>query len=69
VTTYRIERSDDTPTASIPVPNATRRRQLSRLPEPRAVAETVAVPAADPVLTQIQTILAARGFTRVRSTA
>jgi peptidoglycan hydrolase-like protein with peptidoglycan-binding domain len=63
VTTYRIERSDDTPTASIPVPNATPAPAI--VPAARAapaVAETVAVPAADPVLTQIQTILAGKGL-------
>lgn len=60
VTTYRIERSDDTPTASIPVPNAAPAPAIA--PAAPAVAETVAVPAADPVLTQIQTILAGKGL-------
>jgi peptidoglycan hydrolase-like protein with peptidoglycan-binding domain len=63
VTTYRIERSDDTPTASIPVPNATPAPAIvPAAPAAPAVAETVAVPAADPVLTQIQTILAGKGL-------
>lgn len=57
VTTYRIERSDNTPTASIPVPNA--------VPAP-AVADSVvaAAPAsaADPVLARMQTILAEKGL-------
>lgn len=57
VTTYRIERSDNTPTASIPVPNA--------VPAP-AVADSVAAAApasaADPVLVRMQTILAEKGL-------
>lgn len=51
VTTYRIERSDQTPTASIPVPNVT----------PAAV-ETVAKTASDPTLARIQAILAEKGL-------
>lgn len=65
VTTFRIERSDETPTASIPVPNVA--------PAPVAVAAPVAAPvpaapaaqapaAADPVLARIQEILAASGL-------
>lgn len=59
VTTYRIERSDDTPTASIPVPNAA--------PAPSAVKTSAAVdvetaPASDPVLVRIQAILAEKGL-------
>lgn len=57
VTTYRIERSDDTPTASIPVPNVT-----PAVATPGIAAESAATPAADPVLSQIQTILAASGL-------
>lgn len=59
VTTYRIERSDNTPTASIPVPNA--------VPAP-AVADSVAAAApapasaADPVLVRMQAILAEKGL-------
>lgn len=57
VTTYRIERSDNTPTASIPVPNA--------VPAP-AVAESVAeaapASASDPVLARMQAILAEKGL-------
>jgi len=56
VTTYRIERSDETPTASIPVPNAAPAPAL-----PQVAAET-AGPASDPILSQIQTILAAKGL-------
>jgi len=57
VTTYRIERSDDTPTASIPVPNAAPAPAM-----PQIAPETAAGPASDPVLAQIQTILAAKGL-------
>jgi peptidoglycan hydrolase-like protein with peptidoglycan-binding domain len=57
VTTFRIERSDDTPTASIPVPNIA--PATIPAPEPRA-AERPAK--ADPVLIRIQEILAARGL-------
>ncbi|SOE17492.1 peptidoglycan hydrolase-like protein with peptidoglycan-binding domain [Hoeflea halophila] len=56
VTTYRIERSDETPTASIPVPNP---------PAPAAPAvtpEVSATPASDRVLTRIQTVLAEKGL-------
>jgi len=53
VTTYRIERNDETPTASIPVPNE---------PQVSAPVETAARPAADPVLTRIQTILNEQGL-------
>lgn len=63
VTTYRIERSDDTPTASIPVPNADPAPAIApAAPATPAVAETPAPPVADPVLTQIQTILAGKGL-------
>ena len=57
VTTYRIERSDNTPTASIPVPNA--------VPAPAvadSVAEAAPASAADPVLVRMQTILAEKGL-------
>lgn len=57
VTTYRIERSDNTPTASIPVPNA--------VPAPAvadSVAEAAPASAADPVLVRMQTILAKKGL-------
>ncbi|MGJ8570643.1 MAG: peptidoglycan-binding domain-containing protein [Hoeflea sp.] len=56
VTTYRIERSDETPTASIPVPVA---------PAPavsQVSPEVSAAPASDPVLVQIQTVLARKGL-------
>ena len=53
VTTFRIERSDDTPTASIPVP----------VDAPVAAPATVAArPAADPVLSGIQAILSEQGL-------
>ena len=56
VTTYRIERSDDTPTASIPVP-------VAPAPAvPQVSPEVSAAPAADPVLVQIQTVLARKGL-------
>jgi peptidoglycan hydrolase-like protein with peptidoglycan-binding domain len=56
VTTYRIERSDETPTASIPVP-------VAPAPAvPQASAEVSAAPASDPVLAQIQTVLARKGM-------
>ena len=55
VTTFRIERSDDTPTASIPVPNVA--PVAAPAPEP-VVARSVA----DPVLTQIQAILTENGL-------
>lgn len=63
VTTFRIERSDDTPTASIPVPNA---QQVSVSPT-RPTEAPVAQPAkpvakADPVLVEIQKILAGKGL-------
>ncbi|MBC7281133.1 peptidoglycan-binding protein [Hoeflea sp.] len=57
VTTYRIERNDETPTASIPVPN------IAPVSAPvSAPAETAARPAADPVLSRIQTILSEQGL-------
>lgn len=61
VTTFRIERSDDTPTASIPVPNIAPApvQATAPAPAPRA-AETA--PKTDPVLTRIQQILAERGL-------
>jgi len=56
VTTYRIERSDETPTASIPVP-------VAPAPAvPQAAPEVSAAPASDPVLMQIQTALARNGL-------
>ena len=54
VTTYRIERNDETPTASIPVPD-----DAAPVSAP---IETAVRPAADPVLTRIQTILAEQGL-------
>ena len=54
VTTYRIERSDGTPTASIPVPNVA--------PAPEPAQESAARSAADPVLSRIQTILSEKGL-------
>lgn len=53
VTTYRIEHSDDTPTASIPVPD------IAAAPPPQPVVQT---PAAGTVLSQIQEILAGEGL-------
>ncbi|OCW55748.1 hypothetical protein AWJ14_14780 [Hoeflea olei] len=53
VTTFRIERSDETPTASIPVP------VVDQGTPPAASAPR---PAADPVLSRIQTILSAQGL-------
>lgn len=63
VTTFRIERNDDTPTASIPVPNA---QQVSVSPT-RPADKPVAQPAkpvakANPVLVEIQKILARKGL-------
>lgn len=51
VTTFRIERSDTTPTASIPVPDMA-----------PAAAPVEANSASDPVLSQVQAILAAQGL-------
>ncbi|MDF1607295.1 peptidoglycan-binding domain-containing protein [Hoeflea sp. YIM 152468] len=63
VTTYRIERSDDTPTASIPVPNTPPVVASPDIAAPgRGVESTQAGSAADPVLSQIQTILARNGL-------
>ncbi|WP_417407863.1 peptidoglycan-binding domain-containing protein [Hoeflea sp.] len=56
VTTYRIERSDETPTASIPVP-------VAPAPAvPQVSPEVSAAPASDPLLVQIQTELARNGL-------
>jgi len=56
VTTYRIERSDDTPTASIPVP-------VAPAPAvPQVSPDIATAPASDPVLVQIQTVLAEMGL-------
>ena len=56
VTTYRIERSDETPTASIPVP-------VAPAPVvPQVSPEVSAAPASDQVLVQIQTVLAHKGL-------
>ncbi|WP_339763825.1 peptidoglycan-binding domain-containing protein [uncultured Hoeflea sp.] len=56
VTTYRIERSDETPTASIPVP-------VAPAPAvPQVAPEVSTAPASDPVLMQIQTALARNGL-------
>lgn len=59
VTTYRIERSDNTPTASIPVPNAAPAPAVTANGPATAAAAT---PAADPVLARMQTILAEKGL-------
>lgn len=56
VTTFRIERSDDTQTASIPVPDVT----SAQAPAP--VAPVAAKTASDPVLSQIQAILVDQGL-------
>lgn len=53
VTTYRIERNDETPTASIPVPNDA---------PVSAGAPSATRPAADPVLARIQEILSEQGL-------
>ena len=56
VTTYRIERSDETPTASIPVP-------VAPAPAvPQVSPEVSVATASDPVLVQIQTELARNGL-------
>lgn len=57
VTTYRIERSDETPTASIPVPVAPAPAVV-----PQVSPEVSAAPDSDPVLVQIQTVLARSGL-------
>jgi peptidoglycan hydrolase-like protein with peptidoglycan-binding domain len=57
VTTYRIERSDETPTASIPVPVA----PAPAVPQ-QVAPEVSTAPASDPVLMQIQTALARNGL-------
>ncbi|WP_340159877.1 peptidoglycan-binding domain-containing protein [uncultured Hoeflea sp.] len=56
VTTYRIERSDETPTASIPVPNP------PAPAVPKITPEVAAAPASDPILARIQTVLAEKGL-------
>lgn len=56
VTTYRIERSDETPTASIPVPNP------PAPAVPKITPEVSAAPASDPILARIQTVLAEKGL-------
>ncbi|AKI01242.1 putative peptidoglycan-binding domain-containing protein [Hoeflea sp. IMCC20628] len=53
VTTFRIERSDDTPTASIPVPDVT----PAQAPAPVATKS-----ASNPILSQIQAILVDQGL-------
>lgn len=63
VTTFRIERSDDTPTASIPVPNARQVSVAPTEPSPQPVAQPVKpVSKADPVLIRMQKILARNGL-------
>ena len=61
VTTYRIERSDDTPTASIPVPNPPAPAVSVPAAAP-VVSEAPPAPASDPVLARMQTILAEKGL-------
>lgn len=61
VTTYRIERSDETPTASIPVPNIAPAPEPATAPAPAPRAAQAPLKA-DPVLSRIQEILAARGL-------
>jgi peptidoglycan hydrolase-like protein with peptidoglycan-binding domain len=58
VTTFRIERGDDTATASIPIPNATPTQVP--VPTPKTAAEPAVK--ADPVLIRIQQVLAAKGL-------
>lgn len=59
VTTYRIERGDDTSTASIPVPNVE-----TIIDAASADGETAAAaqPAGDPLLADIQALLKHKGF-------
>ncbi|WP_394690040.1 peptidoglycan-binding protein [Hoeflea sp.] len=63
VTTFRIERSDETPTASIPVPNVAPAPVSAPVAAPVPAAPAAQAPAAaDPVLVRIQEILAASGL-------
>lgn len=75
VRTFRIERSDQMPTASIPVPNPTpvtlsspvarpdaRASAPAPAPVPMATAEPQPVKKADPVLVRMQEILARKGL-------
>lgn len=65
VTTFRIERNDETPTASIPVPDDAPMTAGAPVaaPVPAPAAAVMAErPAADPVLSQIQAILARQGL-------
>ena len=59
VTTFRIERGDDTSTASIPVPNAETIIDPASADGQRAAA---AQPAGDPLLADIQALLRHKGF-------
>ncbi|WP_420408876.1 peptidoglycan-binding protein [Hoeflea sp.] len=73
VRTFRIERSDELPTASIPVPNPTPvtlsspvarpdARTSAPAPAPVAAVEPQPVPRADPVLVRMQELLARKGL-------
>ncbi|WP_299870631.1 peptidoglycan-binding protein [uncultured Hoeflea sp.] len=63
VTTFRIERSDETPTASIPVPNAQQVSVSPTRPANKPVTEPAKpVAKADPVLVEMQKILARNGL-------
>ncbi|MCY0146311.1 peptidoglycan-binding protein [Hoeflea sp. G2-23] len=60
VTTYRIEHSDNTQTASIPVPNAAPARVQTAVQQAPTPAQ--AVSKTDPVLSRMQQILSANGL-------
>lgn len=60
VTTYRIERGDDTATASIPVPNV--ETIIDVASADGAAPAAAAQPAGDPLLADIQALLKHKGF-------
>lgn len=62
VTTYRIERSDDTPTASIPVPDTSPVVKASGQSLVAATSGAKDMPAPDPLLMKIQKELKRKGF-------
>lgn len=59
VTTYRIERGDDTSTASIPVPDV---ETIIDAAAADGAAPAAAAPAGDPLLADIQALLKHKGF-------
>lgn len=61
VTTYRIERGDDTSTGSIPVPNVETIIDAASA-DGEAASATAAQPAGDPLLADIQALLRHKGF-------